>query len=308
MPKAPSSPVGHRFGGPDTEDKLARLRAYLPLFTTALKNQGFALIYIDAFAGSGKRRDELPAMPLLGGDNVEPQIVDVPGSARLAIEVTPPFDRLILIENDPGRYAELSQLRAEFPQRTIDCHKGDANVLVQELCRATPWHRGKGVRGVIFLDPYGMEVEWATVEAIARTEALDVWYLFPLMGIYRQAAKDWGAIDDTKRAWITRVLGTDEWERGWYDTPPGQTSLFDDHRPRTPVRMVNVNAIERYVKMRLETVFKGKVLDPFRTHTTQGAPLASLFFAVSNPRAVKVATNIAGHILRKPRLNPRRRR
>jgi hypothetical protein len=69
------------------------------------------------------------------------------------------------------------------------------------------------------------------------------------------------------------------------------------------VRTVNVDAIEQYVKGRLESVFKGAVLDPFRTHTKQGSPLASLFFAVSNPSksAVKLATNIAGHILRTPR-------
>jgi three-Cys-motif partner protein len=191
----------------------------------------------------------------------------------------------------------LDQLRAEFPNRQIECHKGDANVLVRELCRTTPWRWGKGIRGIIFLDPYGMEVEWATVQAIAQTESLDVWYLFPLMGIYRQAAKNAVAIDDNKRGLITRVLGTDEWEGAWYDTPHGQKDMFD-HR-QAPVRMVNVDTIEKYVKSRLESVFKGAVLKPFRTHTKKGAPLASLFFAVSNPskQAVKVASSIANDIL-----------
>jgi three-Cys-motif partner protein len=114
----------------------------------------------------------------------------------------------------------------------------------------TPWHHGKGIRGVIFLDPYGMEVEWATVRAIAQTKALDVWYLFPLMGIYRQAANDWVAIDDSKRPLITRVLGTDDWENAWYDTPHGQKDMFD--HPETPVRMVDVDTIDGYVKSRLE--------------------------------------------------------
>jgi three-Cys-motif partner protein len=127
------------------------------------------------------------------------------------------------------------------------------------------------------------------------------------MGIYRQAAKNAAAIDDDKRALITRVLGTDEWERAWYDTPHGQRDMFDHQQPA--VRMVDVDAIERFVKIRLESIFKGRVLDPFRTHTKQGAPLASLFFAVSNPSksAVKLATNIAGHILRDPARRARRR-
>ena len=41
------------FGGPWTNDKLEILRRYLDAYTTALKNQPFNLIYVDAFAGGG---------------------------------------------------------------------------------------------------------------------------------------------------------------------------------------------------------------------------------------------------------------
>jgi three-Cys-motif partner protein len=160
------------------------------------------------------------------------------------------------------------------------------------------------MRGVILLDPYGMEVDWATVEEIARTESLDLWYWFSLMGLYRQAANDAVDIDPKKRARLNRVLGTDDWERAWYDTPHGPTDLLDD--PQTAIRTADVNAIERYVKGRLDSIFKGAVLDPLRINTKQNAPLASLFFAVSNPspRAVQVATDIARHILRQPARRP----
>jgi three-Cys-motif partner protein len=272
--KARPSAAGHRFGGRHTDDKLARLRAYLQAFTSALKHQGFVLIYIDAFAGSGDRTDVIPVLPLLDGDNVEPQHVDVPGSARLAIEVAPPFDRLVLIEKNPGRYAALDQLRAEFPGRQLECHRGDANDVVKGLCRTARWRGSnvsRGMRGVILLDPYGMEVDWATVEEIARTESLDLWYWFSLMGLYRQAANDAIDIDPKKRARLNRVLGTDDWERAWYDTPHGPTDLLDD--PQTAIRTADVNAIERYVKGRLDSIFKGAVLDPLRINTpSQGAP------------------------------------
>jgi three-Cys-motif partner protein len=291
----------HRFGGPHTDDKVARLGAYLQAFTIALKRQGFELIYIDAFAGSGERTEVRPVLPLLDGDNAEPQVVTVPGSARLAIEITPPFDRLVLIENDTERHAALKQLRATNPTRQIECHNRDANAVVQNLCRTTHWRGTKGIRGVIFLDPFGMEVEWATIAAIADTRALDLWCFFPLMGLYRQAAHDVVKINAKKRALLNRVLGTDQWERTWYGTPHGPMDLFD--QPQTAIRMAGVNAIERYVKARLESVFKGAVLDPYRIYNKQGAPLASLFFAVSNPRAVQVATEIAGYILRLPRVD-----
>jgi three-Cys-motif partner protein len=294
----------HAFGGSHTDDKVGRLRAYLQPFTSALKHQGFELVYIDAFAGSGNRTDVIPVLPLLDGDNAEPQRLDVPGSARVAMEITPPFDRLYLVERDPERYAALETLAAEFPQHKITCYRDDANGVVQNLCRSLPWRKSNdaphGMRGVIFLDPYGMEVHWATVQAIAATESLDLWYFFPLMGLYRQAANAAPSIDNHKREQLNKVLGTNDWERDWYGTPHGDRDLFDD--AQTPIRMVDLDTIERYVKKRLQSEFKGAVLDPYRIHNAQGLPLASLFFAVSNPnaKAVGLATKIARHILRRP--------
>jgi three-Cys-motif partner protein len=301
-----SKAAEHRYGGRHSDEKVARLREYLQQFATALKNQGFTLVYIDAFAGSGGRTEVRPALPLLGSDDASPQDVTVPGSARVAMEVVPPFDYLLLVESDPDRYAALEQLRTEFPKQKIDCHRGDANEAVQRFCRNAPWRGSKdapkGMRGVVFLDPYGMEVDWATVEAIAATQSLDLWYFFPLMGLYRQAANKAFAIDATKRAQLIRVLGTEDWEDAWYSTPHGPTDLFGD--AADTIRTADVDAIERYVKRRLESIFKGAVLDPLRIYHERRFPLASLFFAVSNPsmRAVKVASGIARHILRNKRV------
>lgn len=293
--------VGHRFGGPHTDDKLFRLRQYLAAFSTALKNQGFVRVYVDAFAGSGDRALVLPALPLLGDEHAEPSVLSVPGSARLALEIEPSFDVFVLIENDPKRFSALEKLASEFPARKIHCHPGDANAAVRRLCRNLPWHGSsqvpRGMRCVMFLDPYGMEVSWETVEAVAATQAVDLWYFFPLMGLYRQAAREKIAIDGIKRDRLNRVLGTTDWETAWYDGAQGPVDLFDD--PAVAVRTADVNAIENYVKLRLKSVFKGAVLDPLRIRNARGAPLASLFFAISNPnpKAVRLATEIAGHIL-----------
>ena len=48
-----SDEAPNAFGGPWTEAKLTILERYLDFYTTALKNQSFRLLYIDAFAGSG---------------------------------------------------------------------------------------------------------------------------------------------------------------------------------------------------------------------------------------------------------------
>ena len=164
-----------------------------------------------------------------------------------------------------------------------------------------PWHTAqsgiKGMRGVVFLDPYGMEVEWTTVEAIAATGALDCWYFFPLSGLYRNAPRDPTKLDASKEDALDRVLGTTDWRERWYDHAIAPQSLFET-REQAVVR-ADVDAIEAYVGERLRTVFKGTVLPPMRLRHNGGAPMASLFFAMANPgaKAVRLGTRIAGHIL-----------
>ena len=302
----------HVFGGPDTPKKLRCLQEYLKAFSTALRNQQFACIYIDAFAGSGSRTEVVPALPLFGEEFAEPQEVTTPGSARIAIDIEPPLHSIVLIEEDASRFAELERLAADNADRGIIVQKGDANEYVQALCVQTAWRERtpgrRGIRGVIFLDPYGMEVSWQTVEAIAKTQALDCWYFFPLSGLYRNAPHDLTKLDAGKQASLDRVLGATDWRERWYEHQILPKDLLETQAQA--VRRTDVDAIEAYVKERLESAFKGGVLDPVRLHHRNGAPLASLFFAVSNPSpaAVKLATEIASHILSSGRLSQRRPR
>jgi three-Cys-motif partner protein len=144
-------------GSIDTSDKLARLRAYLQAYSIALKDQGFERIYIDAFAGSGSRTETRAALPLLGPELAQPQEVDTPGSARIALSVDPPFQAYAFIEKDRGRYAELEKLKEQHPELKIALKQGDANKYVRQLCERVPWNTRqagiKGMRGVVFLDP-----------------------------------------------------------------------------------------------------------------------------------------------------------
>lgn len=295
--------AAHKFGGPDTQKKLRCLQEYLQAFSVALRNQDFACIYIDAFAGSGTRTEVRPALPLFGPEFAEPEEISTPGSARIALEIDPPLNSVVLIEQDASRFAELRAMASEFPSRKIVLQRGDANELVQRLCARTNWRGAstiaRGIRGVIFLDPYGMEVSWLTVEAVAKTEALDCWYFFPLSGLYRNAPHDPTRLDAIKQANLDRVLGATDWRERWYNHEIAPNDMFET--PVQAVRRADIAAIEGYVKERLTTIFKGVVLDPIRLHHKNGAPLASLFFAVSNPSsaAVRLATEIASHILKR---------
>jgi len=187
----------HRFGGAWTEEKLRVLQGYLSAYTTVLKNSPYSKGYIDAFAGPGYRDapDRSDFLPDLSGE--EPQTL-LDGSARIALRTKPPFDGFVFIERHAGRRAQLENLKDEFPEHreNIQVRAGDANQQIQSMCASAWSHR----RAVLFLDPYGMQVEWKTIEAVAATKAIDMWLLFPLgIGVNRLLTRTgaipsaWGA-------------------------------------------------------------------------------------------------------------------
>lgn len=285
--------AGHEFGGVSTDLKLSLVQSYLESFVIALRQKFSQLWYIDAFAGTGERTVRLSAEPATLFDEASPErVLQRRGSAQIAIDTQPQFDRLIFMERKPVHYDALVRLAAGYPDRQIDVLQGDANEEIRRLVRSRKW---TGTRAVMFLDPYGMSVEWSTLEEIRATEAIDVWYLVTLAGLFRQATRKESALDAGKAAAITRMLGTDEWRTEWY-RPSAHADLFGHADGQ---RTADVREIEASVGKRLAALFP-KVLPPLTLRNDRGAPMFSLFFAISNPepKAIGLATKIAGHILK----------
>lgn len=277
----------HHFGGVWTLIKLEALEKYLVAFNTALSKQSFTRIYIDGFAGTGRCDIK-----------VDGERTSIDGSARRALAIDPPFHKYCFIELGPRKLAALKALEAEFPDKVIEVIRSDANAALKALCEHYRW---RDERAVLFLDPYGMNVEWSTLEVIAKTGAIDVWYLFPYAGLYRQAAKNPEAMDTDKEESITRLLGTNEWRQVFY-TPKRQSSLFDAH-PGEERGVDHVQMLE-FVSKRLNQLFPAvtapKILyQGGDAKSPSGAPLFALYFAASNPKpaAFGLATRIANDIL-----------
>lgn len=296
----PHSDKGHAFGGSWTKDKLGVLAEYLSAYTTALKDQPFKKGYIDAFAGTGYRAASRDRDGLAGGELPFPDLAErdpqelLEGSAALALRTRPPFDHYLFIERNPARGAQLEKLKARFPElaRNIKIQVGDANVEIRKLC-TLDWRRH---RAVLFLDPYGMQVEWATIEGIAATKAIDLWVLFPLgMGVNRLLKKS-GEIPQAWRARLDVLLGTERWYEEFYEFQSSPT-LFDEGAER--VVRASTEVIGRYFNERLRSLFAGVADEPRVLRNSKRSPLYLLCFAVGNAKAAPVALRIANHLLRR---------
>ena len=297
----------HQFGGQWTSRKLEVLARYLRSYTIALKDKPtaaspFRKAFIDAFAGSGYREPNREAgratssqrllLPDLAED--EPQgLLD--GSARLALKTDPPFDRYIFVERSPARCEVLEALKTEFPEHAdrIDIQQGDANEKIKALCDKD-WRLH---RAVLFLDPYGMQVEWTTIKAVAETKAIDLWLLFPLgIGVNRLLAKS-GDIPAPWRDRLNFLLGTNDWYDEFYSIKTTPT-LFGTDQERVKATM---ETIGRYFNDRLKQVFAGVAEKPGVLRNSRNNPLYLLCFAVGNESGKKIALRIAEHLLKEVR-------
>lgn len=290
--RAAAGGEGHEFGGAWTEVKLETISLYLSYYNKVLSGKPtperpFRRWYIDAFAGSGSRTAKIARGGLLEGTPIEVEDVELAGSARRALAADPPFDDLVFIEPHRRRFKDLERLRDSNPDRRIACYRGDANERLAELFGRPPWNTQAGARGsnraVVFLDPYGMNVRWETLELLAKTRAADVWYLFPLEGVNRQLAHQLDRVDEHKQLKLDQIFGTSKWRQELYDVRL-QPSLLEMMEPVSD-RAVSKRQIETYALQRFQSIFSF-VSEPLPLVNEMDRQLFSLI-CLANPETDK---------------------
>jgi three-Cys-motif partner protein len=221
------------------------------------------------------------------------------------------FDRYFFLEKNPNYFVHLREriqshsCYADKKDRIImDCC--DSNKPLQRITEKS-W-RQDSWRGVMFLDPYALSVEWTSLQQISQTGIFDVWYLFPIMAMLRCLRRE-GGVDPQCINVLNRILGTEEWRSILYcqhENP--QYSLPFDDADTTDIRTrrVDMALVRKYVIARLKSVFPFVLDNPLLLYNEiNRSPLFMLCFACSNkaPGSHKVASRIAGHLCEKHRKN-----
>jgi three-Cys-motif partner protein len=280
--------------GPWAKEKLDALGQYLGFYTKVLKKQGHWLrgtIFVDAFAGPGLSRvrtkpksDASAGLFAIDAESDNAEIEFLKGSPRVALDLENPFSAYVFIDNDKNRIAELNALKAEYgASRTIVVQEGDANVGLQDwLASGIDW---KKHRAVVFLDPFGMQVPWSTIEALAKTKAIEVIVNFPLgMAIQRLLTKS----GDIPRGWqisLDTFFGSPDWRQLVYQE--GQ-DLFG---PKLNKVSDSGTRLLEWYRGRLKKIF-GHVSTARLIKNTRGNPLYYLIWAGPNETGLKGAEHI----------------
>lgn len=218
------------------------------------------------------------------------------GSAKIALTLSEPFDGYVFIEKSRGRVNQLREAIDHDHQALLsrcDFRHGDANTLLKAWCDQRDWTKE---RAVVFLDPYGMQVEWSTVQALAATKAIDLWYLFPLgVGVARLLTYR-GDIDEAWQRRLDLLFGTPDWRTVFYRVTPGQTDLFGETHDVVE-RDAPVAKIETFIHNRLAGIFE-KVAKGLVLRNSRQSPLYLLCFAAANKKGAPTAIRIAQDILK----------
>src|SRR3990172_12391341 len=293
--------VSHEFGGDWTSEKLSRvqkyIQAYTKIFASNPRAQRLHTIYLDAFAGTGyinASTGDTGCAQMLEGFIEEENQEFLAGSARIALEVEPPFKEYVFIEKDKAYANELVQLRNEFAIKRgpISVISEDANSYLMRWVQSTNWEK---TRAVVFLDPYGMNVDWSVIDALGKTKAVDLWYLFPLgVAVNRLLTKSGPPSRNWARA-LTRIFGTDTWEGAFYPRQKVQT-LFGEEE--TQLKDADFEKIKQFFIERLKTAFTSVSTKPLDLRNSKNNPLYLLCFAASNPKGAPTALKIADFILK----------
>lgn len=272
--------TAQRFGGDWTQEKLEILRAYLETYTTALKKRGFKLCYVDAFAGSGsiEAHEDQDGRQLLEG------------SPTMALEVRDrPFDRLVFVEKDAVAAQSLRQLIAQREEsHRCEIIVDDANSYLPTFCA----QMGSYDRAVVFLDPFGAQVDWSTVQIIADTEKCDTWILFPVSTIRRLLPRRGDVRTVGNETRLMRVFGDESWRD--LQHLPAQRSLFGDDQVETDPGVAGI--VETY-RGKLNQAFAQVAPNARTFRNSRNSPMYELMFAAGNPRGAPLAVKIADYIL-----------
>ena len=192
---------------------------------------------------------------------------------------------------DDKRSEALDDLAHRHIERRIEVIPKDANDALPAFCESM----GQFDRAVVFLDPFATQVSWDTVVAIAQTNKIDCWILFPLGAIARMMPR--GSTPPTSlKTQLDRVFGGREhWEVVYQE--PAQLLLFPT-KPSLERASGSAQIAACYSK-RLESVFE-KVAPTSRTlRNSKNSPMFELFFAAGNANGADIAVRIAGHILKR---------
>jgi len=269
----------NQFGGNWTEAKMEIVVSYAKAYLTIMNKQSWAkTMYFDGFAGSG----------LIGSDNFDEL---KKGTALRILDITDPrpFDIYYFVELDDNyKNALEANINANYFGKNVHVVKDDCNNRIVKM--ADFLRKNNSFRALVFIDPYGMTVNWRSIESL-KGLGIDLWILVPTgLGVNRLLKKD-GQITS---AWVNKLekfLGISEGEIiDHFYKKQKVVTLFGEETSVEKEKNA-INGIGELYKKKLNEQFQ-YVSDSFIMRNTTNSIMYHFMMATNNASALKIANEV----------------
>lgn len=277
----------NQFGGYWTELKMEIVVKYAQAYLTIMNKQSWVkTIFFDGFAGSGFIEIDEGVIDY-DTENIE----KTKGTALRILEINEPkpFDIYYFVELNEENKNDLEKEVKEISNLSnVHIVKADCNEKLMALAKFM--NSNRSYRALVFIDPFGMSLNWQSIEAL-KGLGIDVWMLIPTgMGANRLLKTD-GNISD---AWWLKLesffgLSKQEIDSIFYKRTSIAT-LFGEEQ-KVEKQIDSIHKIYSLYEAKLKEVFKF-VSSPFVIKNSTNSVMYHFLMATNNKTALTIADDI----------------
>ena len=281
------------WGGNWTEKKLDAFEKYVNAYLTIMeKYPHWKTIYFDAFAGSGEREQKTELYNQLSILDQEEHVYR--GAAERVVSMRKRFNWYYFIDTDKRSREKLENSLKEVAPDIAKCFvfkQDDCNSQLSKLAKAL---KENTLASLIFLDPFGMQVNWESIEALKGTRS-DIWILIPTGVIVNRLLDKKGELKHIKKLESFFGLKEKEIRSKFYNTEK-QINLFGEDNEIITKVLNPINKIANLYQDNLAKIWDYTTKTALRLDNSKGCPIFHFVFASNNKNTVKIAQQIIDKI------------
>lgn len=287
------------WGGEWTELKLQAFEGYVNAYLTIMnaqkkKHNGWpTTIYFDGFAGSGNRyssdteNDSNSLFTEFNDYFLEKGNELYKGSAERVLSLEKKFDEYYFVDADEF---SIKELKDKLKSKNLTSNKCEFinNDVKKELIKLSNY-LDKNKAALVLLDPFGMQVQWSSLETL-NNKRVDLWILLPSGVIINRLLDNKGELKHIET--LTTFFGLEEKQiREYFYSKQIELTLFGG---KEIVQKTNdsINKIATLYIERLRTLFQYVTKEPLKLLNSKNVPIYHFIFASNNQKALKIANQI----------------
>lgn len=294
------------FGGNWTENKLdtfvAYVKAYLTILNKFKDKYAWKTLYFDGFAGAGTHISQAKQEnSLFNFDYSEEELLETTvykGAVARILELPEPFhfDQYIFVDVDKSNIEKLQQYRQYYNQLAIDIQQSDCNQALVQFAQALTAQDA----ALIFLDPFGMQINWESIASLKQHKRSDIWILIPSgVAVNRLLTRKRELLYPEKLERFFGLSAKEILDIFYREKPKSQLSLFDIEEdtgvsfdePKTKIADATEKIAEIYIRQ-LKTIWEYITEKPLVLYNQSGRAIFHFVFASHNETGHKIAQQI----------------